>query len=40
MRAWIRGLRIRYHLCRAGRHLWLSSRHQDAVKRLRRRIAP
>lgn len=37
MRAWLKRLRIRHHLRRAGRHLWLAQRHQDAVVRLRRR---
>ena len=40
MRAWWRRLRIDWHLRRAARLLWLADRHQEAVKRLRRRIAP
>lgn len=40
MRAWLRRLRIKWHLRRAGHHLWLAGKHQGAVVRLRRRIAP
>lgn len=36
----LKTLRINWHLRRAARLLWLSSRHHEAVKRLRRRIAP